>query len=72
MNTNIKTAIYTCRELNIENVNNNSIMAGISNINKNCQLIGRWSTISENPKVIFDAAHNLAGFKIISSQLVKR
>jgi len=71
LNTNIKTAIYTCRELNVENVNNNSIMAGISNINKNCQLIGRWSTISENPKVIFDAAHNLAGFKIISSQLKK-
>ena len=71
LNTNIKTAIYTCRELNIENVNNNSIMAGISNINKNCYLIGRWSTISENPKVIFDAAHNLAGFKIISSQLEK-
>ena len=71
LNTNIKTAIYACRALNIENVNNNSIMAGISNINKNCQLIGRWSTISENPKVIFDAAHNLAGFKIISSQLKK-
>ena len=71
LNTNIKTAIYTCRALNLENVDNNSIMAGISNINKNCQLIGRWSTISENPKVIFDAAHNLAGFKIISSQLEK-
>ena len=71
LNTNIKTAIYACRALNIENVDNNSIMAGISNINKNCQLIGRWSTISENPKVIFDAAHNQAGFKIISSQLEK-
>ena len=46
-------------------------MSGISNINKNCYLIGRWSSISENPKVIFDAAHNLAGFKIISSQLKK-
>ena len=71
LNTNIKTAIYTCRALNNENVDNNSIMAGISNVNQNCQLIGRWSTISESPKVIFDAAHNLAGFKIISSQLKK-
>jgi len=71
LNTNIKTAIYTCRALDNENVDNNSIMAGISNIDKNCHLIGRWSTISENPKVIFDAAHNQAGFKIISSQLEK-
>ena len=71
LNTNIKTAIYTCKALNIENVDNNSIMTGISNINKNCHLIGRWSIISENPRVIFDAAHNLAGFKIISSQLEK-
>jgi len=71
LNTNIKTAIYTCKALNLENIDNNSIMSGISNINKNCYLIGRWSSISENPKVIFDAAHNLAGFKIISSQLKK-
>ena len=71
LNTNIKTAIYTCKALNIENVDNKSIMAGISNINKNGHVIGRWSIISEDPRVIFDAAHNLAGFKIISSQLEK-
>ena len=71
LNNNIKTAIYTCKALNLDNINNNSILSGISNINKNCYLIGRWSSISENPKVIFDAAHNLAGFKIISSQLKK-
>ena len=71
LNINIKTAIYTCRALNAKNVDNNSIMSGISNIDKNCHLIGRWSIISENPRVIFDAAHNLAGFKIISSQLEK-
>tara|TARA_B100000886_G_scaffold8028_1_gene5143 strand:- start:2515 stop:3717 length:1203 start_codon:yes stop_codon:yes gene_type:complete len=71
LNTNIKTAIYTCKALNLDNINNNSIMSGISNINKNCYIMGRWSTMSESPKVIFDAAHNLAGFKTISSQLKK-
>ena len=71
LNTNIKTAIHTCRALNLNNVNNDSIFSGISNINKNSQLIGRWTTVSNNPKVIFDAAHNLAGFKCISSQLNK-
>ena len=69
LNTNIKTAIYTCKALNLKNINNDSILAGISNINKNSLLIGRWTTISSNPKIIFDAAHNLAGFKCISFQL---
>ena len=71
LNTNIKTAIHTCRALNLNNVNNDSILSGISNINKNSQLIGRWTTVSNNPKIIFDAAHNLAGFKSISSELDK-
>ena len=71
LNTNIKTAIYTCRALNLNNLNNDSIFSGISNINKNSQLIGRWTTVSNNPKIIFDAAHNLAGFRCISSQLNK-
>ncbi len=71
LNINIRTAIYACKALNKKNIDYNSIMAGISNINNNCHLFGRWSTISKNPKIIFDAAHNLAGFKIISSQLEK-
>ena len=71
LNTNIKTAICTCRALNLNNVDNDSILSGISNINKNSQLIGRWTTVSNNPKIIFDAAHNLAGFKSISSELDK-
>ncbi len=71
LNTNIKTAVHTCRALNLNNVDNDSILSGISNINKNSQLIGRWTTVSNNPKIIFDAAHNLAGFKCISSQLDK-
>lgn len=69
LNSNIKTAIHTCNALNLINVNNNSILAGISNINKNSKLIGKWTTICNNPKIIFDSAHNLAGFKSISSQL---
>jgi len=71
LNTNIKTAVHTCRALNLNNVDNDSILSGISNIKKNCQLIGRWTTVSNNPKIIFDAAHNLAGFKSISSELDK-
>ena len=71
LNTNIKTAIQTCKSLNLKSVNNNTILAGIHNINDNSQLIGRWTTISNDPKIIFDAAHNLSGFESISSQLKK-
>ena len=71
LNTNIKTAIQTCKSLNLKSVNNNTILAGIYNINDNSQLIGRWTTISNDPKIIFDAAHNLSGFESISSQLKK-
>ncbi len=71
LNTNIKTAIQTCKSLNLKSVNNNTILAGISNINENSQLIGRWTTISNDPKIIFDAAHNLSGFESLSSQLKK-
>ena len=71
LNTNIKTAIQTCKSLNLKSVNDDTISAGISNINKNSLLIGRWTTICNDPKVIFDAAHNLAGFESISSQLKK-
>ena len=71
LNTNIKTAIQTCKSLNLKSVNDDTILAGISNINKNSLLIGRWTTICNDPKIVFDAAHNLAGFESISSQLKK-
>ena len=71
LNTNIKTAIQTCKSLNLKSVNDDTILAGISNINKNSLLIGRWATICNDPKIVFDAAHNLAGFESISSQLKK-
>ena len=71
LNTNIKTAIQTCKSLNLKSVNDDTILAGISNINKNSLLIGMWATICNDPKIVFDAAHYLAGFESISYQLKK-
>lgn len=71
LNNNIRTAIYTCKALNLKNINNESISAGISNIIKNTDLFGRWTTVGNRPKVIFDAAHNIEGFRSISNQLQK-
>jgi dihydrofolate synthase/folylpolyglutamate synthase len=34
-------------------------------------LFGRWSLINNNPRVIFDSAHNEAGFISVSNELSK-
>ena len=71
LNINIKTAIYTCKALKLEATDNDTVLAGISNIIKNTGLFGRWTTINKKPRVIFDAAHNLEGFRSISYELQK-
>jgi len=71
LNKNIKTAIKACRLLNPNNLSQNSINNGIERVNTNSSLIGRWTTIDDNPKVIFDAAHNEAGFISIANELSK-
>ena len=34
-------------------------------------MFGRWSLVSNNPRVIFDSAHNEAGFISVSNELSK-
>ena len=38
---------------------------GIKNVKKNTNLIGRWQTIKNNPKIIFDIAHNVNSLELI-------
>ena len=71
LNKNIHTSIETCKLLNLENLNNEIIRRGIKNITLNNSLFGRWSIVNNNPKVIFDSAHNEAGFISISNELYK-
>ena len=44
---------------------------GISNINKNTSLRGRWEKVSNNPLIIADVAHNEEGFKEVVSEIKK-
>ena len=71
LNKNIHTSIETCKLLNLENLSNEIIRRGIKNITLNNSLFGRWSIVNNNPKVIFDSAHNEAGFISISNELSK-
>ncbi len=45
------------------------IYVGLSNIQKNTKLKGRWQIIGHNPRTICDTAHNEAGIKEIVSQI---
>ena len=71
LNQNINTAVETCKSLDSEKINNITIDNGIKNIDKNANIFGRWSLIKDNPKVIYDSAHNKSGFRSISTQLSK-
>ena len=71
LNKNIHTSIETCKLLNLENLNNKIIKRGIKNITLNNSLFGRWSLVNNNPRVIFDSAHNEAGFISVSNELSK-
>ncbi len=68
-NKNIKTVVQICRNLNDENINDNSIEKGIINVHINTDLYGRWTVLNDSPKIIFDSAHNESGFIHLSKQL---
>jgi dihydrofolate synthase/folylpolyglutamate synthase len=71
---NLKTVLATleCKNLNIFNINENSIREGIKNVKKLSRIIGRWDLIQkENPIIIGDSAHNEHGFQYLKKNLSK-
>ena len=69
LNKNIKTVVQVCRNLNDEEINDNTIEKGILNIDLNTDFYGRWTVLNGSPKIIFDSAHNESGFIHLSKQL---
>ena len=68
---NIKGILWTCKVLN-ENgfqIGKKSIEQGISKVQENTSLIGRWQTLMQNPTIVCDTGHNEDGIKEIVSQL---
>ena len=46
-----------------------SIVAGLKNVVKNTNFLGRWQVVQQQPKVIVDTAHNVDGITILIQQL---
>lgn len=68
-NKNINTVVQICKNLNDKKINEDSIEKGILNINVNTDFYGRWTILNDNPKIIFDCAHNESGFIYLSKHL---
>ena len=66
---NISTAIFSIKHLVGYNIKEVNILNGIDNVELNTGFYGRWSKISDDPKVIIDVAHNISGFEQLAYQI---
>ena len=68
---NIDTAITTIKNLNKFKIAEKDIKNGLNNIVKNTSLLGRWQTMSNEPLIICDTAHNIDGLNEVVNQINK-
>ena len=66
---NISTTIFSIKHLVGFNIKEVNILKGIENVELNTDFYGRWSKISDDPKVIIDVAHNISGFEQLAYQI---
>ncbi len=67
---NIKTVLQSVKLLQGQfTITEENITNGLKKVIQNTHLQGRWQTISTNPKVIIDVAHNESGIKELLYQL---
>ena len=66
---NISTTIFSIKHLVGFNITEVNILNGIENVELNTGFYGRWSKISDDPKVIIDVAHNNSGFEQLAYQI---
>ena len=66
---NISTTIFSINHLVGFNIKEVNILKGIENVELNTDFYGRWSKISDDPKVIIDVAHNNSGFEQLAYQI---
>ncbi|SFI88258.1 dihydrofolate synthase / folylpolyglutamate synthase [Kaistella treverensis] len=50
-------------------ISDENVKKGLLNVQKNTNFIGRWFKFSEDPLIICDTAHNLAGLELAFEQL---
>ncbi|MEM9545017.1 MAG: folylpolyglutamate synthase/dihydrofolate synthase family protein [Bacteroidota bacterium] len=69
---NLRTSLYALYHLRDHfNLMTDKIAQGIKNLNTLTYYIGRWSTLRNNPLVILDSAHNVAGVTYLVQEVQK-
>lgn len=67
---NKKTAYQSIQLLkNHFSIDNDAIVKGFLNVEKNTGLKGRWTLLSEKPLIVADTAHNKNGLEIVMQQV---
>lgn len=64
----VLTALQALKDGGIQ-INDDAVKAGFAHVIENTGLIGRWQTISTNPRIICDSGHNVGAFTQITHQL---
>lgn len=68
---NIQTVLAAIQQVSNQwRITDYHVLNGLKNVVKNTGLKGRWQTLSRNPLVICDTAHNEAGIKEVMAQLL--
>jgi dihydrofolate synthase/folylpolyglutamate synthase len=66
---NTKTAVQAVRLIKQLSVSESQIKMGLKQVVSQTGLKGRWSVVSDYPKVIMDVAHNFEGLSLVMHQL---
>ena len=68
---NIVTVLVAAKQLQKKNfhITAESVEKGLKSVVKITGLQGRWQTVRENPKIVLDTGHNIAGIENIVHQL---
>jgi len=64
----VVTAIDILRNVGL-NIPETAVAAGLSQVVKNTNFLGRWQILGQHPKIICDTAHNLHGMTEVVAQL---
>lgn len=54
------------------NITSDAVCNGFANVCNDTGLLGRWTTLRENPQTVFDTGHNIGGWEYIARQLSER
>lgn len=67
----LNSALAVLSLKNLFNISEKEFTRGIKNVRKNSGIMGRFEILNENPKIIFDAAHNLEGVNWFCDEFIR-